>query len=313
MKISILFICGLLIILPVITEARTWYVKPDSTGQVINIQAGIDSCGSGDTVLVAPGIFFGEGNRDLDYKGKAIVVKSELGAEVTIIDCEHSNSRGFYFHSSEDSLSIVEGLTIQNGFVTGEIGGGAICCLSASPTIRHNVINNNASAYYGNGIYCKHSSAHIYDNIIEESFISDGLGGGIYCDSSSVVIIGNLINGNRAFYGGGIYVSNGSYEIKHNTIEHNQFENRGGGIFCKNSTAVITNNSIAYNYSFCESAFGIGGGLYLESGAFTVEDNTILNNSGHSASGIACYSFSQITQIKNNCQRSFKIEPFSVV
>ncbi|MBT8487000.1 MAG: hypothetical protein KJO43_15590, partial [Phycisphaerae bacterium] len=50
------------------------------------IQAAIDAAGAGDTVLVADGVYTGDGNRDLTFAGKAITVRSTGGAEVCIID-----------------------------------------------------------------------------------------------------------------------------------------------------------------------------------------------------------------------------------
>ncbi|MBN2589216.1 MAG: hypothetical protein JXA96_05110, partial [Sedimentisphaerales bacterium] len=52
-----------------------------------NIQAAIDDANDGDIVLVAPGTYTGEGNRDIDFMGKAITVKSEYGPESCIIQC----------------------------------------------------------------------------------------------------------------------------------------------------------------------------------------------------------------------------------
>jgi hypothetical protein len=123
------------------SSARTWYVKPDGTGDVPTIQAGIHGAATGDTVVLANGTFRGDGNRDIDYYGKAITVCSESDdPDLCIIDCEGSESdphRGLYFHSAEGPNSVLEGVTVTNG-----PGGGAYFD-DSSPTIRHCVFVNN--------------------------------------------------------------------------------------------------------------------------------------------------------------------------
>lgn len=53
-------------------------------------------------MVVADGIYTGEGNVELDFLGKAITVKSENGAANCMIDCENVDAaRGFYFSSGE--------------------------------------------------------------------------------------------------------------------------------------------------------------------------------------------------------------------
>jgi hypothetical protein len=83
----------------------------------LTIQAGIDAAGTGDTVLVEDGTYTGPGNRDIDFKGKAITVQSENGPASTIIDCQ-GLGRGFYFHNNEGKGSVLAGFTIADFIFT---------------------------------------------------------------------------------------------------------------------------------------------------------------------------------------------------
>ena len=52
----------------------------------------------------------GEVNKNLDFKGKMITVKSENGATTCFIDCECSG-QGFYFHHGEGQHPCCPGKT----------------------------------------------------------------------------------------------------------------------------------------------------------------------------------------------------------
>ena len=129
----------------------TWYVDCGSscpgTGTqgdpFCTIQQGIDAAYDGDTVLVLDGTCTGDGNRDLNFGGKAITMISENGPDNCIIDCQGTEvdpHRGFYFHREEGSDSILSGLTIINGYAppypfSWRPCGGAIYTGDSSPTI----------------------------------------------------------------------------------------------------------------------------------------------------------------------------------
>ena len=83
---NVLILGIFLALAPMLISATIIHVPADQS----TIQAGIDAAVDGDTVLVADGTYMGDGNRDIDFKGKAITVSSENGAENCIIDCQGS-------------------------------------------------------------------------------------------------------------------------------------------------------------------------------------------------------------------------------
>ncbi len=312
-------------------QANTIHVPADSA----TIQAGINGAVDGDTVLVAYGVYTGDGNRDIDFGGKSIVVMSALGPEVTIIDCEGSPlepHRGFWFHSGEDSNSVLQGFMIINGqswtnsgggircegsspTIAGNIitendagpsgsngsGGGISCLYSSSPIIKDNVISNNNSENYGGGISCSYSSSPIImDNVIQDNFAEAGGGGILVYSYCSPTVVNNVINENQTGEGGGggaiclIDFSWGS--IQGNTVTKNEGGILSGGIYCMNySSPVIEDNIISENIAFV--AGGIG--LWFRSSP-TIRNNWIRNNIATEGSGGGIYCSESSPTVQNN-------------
>ncbi|MBA7468461.1 hypothetical protein ES707_03712 [subsurface metagenome] len=221
---------------------KTLYVDDDGPADFNNIQAAIDASIDSDVVLVAPGTYTGEGNRDIDFKGKAITVKSEEGPQACIIDCQGSEDeqhRGFYFHNGEDANSVLQGFTITNGYIS-HSGGGGIFCNASSPRVENCTVTRNV-AWSAGGIACEHSNSVIANCIISDNTASfrpsgwygatEGAGGGITLSSGRrngerPMLINCIVSGNRASeYGGGISCSGGNPVISNCTV----YGNRTGG------------------------------------------------------------------------------------
>ena len=140
------------------------------------LQDAIDAASDGYRVWIPNGTYTGYGNKDLDFKGKDIMVYCERGPEYVTIDCE-GTGRGFYFHSAETRRALLYGVTVINGSTT---TGGAVNCTSyfgdpSSPTIRNCVFNSN-DADYGGAIYTSNSGPLIIDCYIADN--SADYGGG---------------------------------------------------------------------------------------------------------------------------------------
>ena len=106
------------------------------------IQAGINAANNGDTVVLAPGTYY----KNIDFKGKAIIVASSAGAATTIIDGGAAlGSATASFQSGELRDSVLSGFTIQNGGnqTASSRGGGGVYVANTWPTILNNIITNN--------------------------------------------------------------------------------------------------------------------------------------------------------------------------
>ncbi|MCZ6653689.1 MAG: hypothetical protein O7D91_11765 [Planctomycetota bacterium] len=272
----------ILLVLPALGPAwaqTTWHVDDDCTppgagtelDPFCTIQDGIDAAQDGDTVLVAPGTYTGDGNRDISLFGKAMTLKSSAGPSATIIDIQGSPSsihRGFFLIHGETCQSIIEGFTIENGYLIGDTGGSGIngggggagiYIRDSSPRIRRCLIRQNISATSG------------------EPFVFDGMGAGIYIDTDSTAVIEDcMIRNNIAGAMGGamrIFDENSNVSIRNCVIAGNSASARGGGIYNVFATTIVTNTLL-----FDNSTMYSGGGLHNENGTVRLSNCIIWGN-----------------------------------
>ncbi len=244
------------------------------------IQKGIDAAVDGDTVLVAPGLYF----EQINFSGKNITVTSTDPTDSGIVGYTVINARQkgavVSFKGGEDNRAVLTGFTLSGG--TGRLVsyrysdsgyvetdsyyyGGGIDCNYASPTITHNVITGNTLPPYL-WSYVDSGDVTTYTYVVS-------YGGGIYA-SGSPVIMYNVISRNAAHYGGGICCYGGT--IRDNVIYDNS-GGYGGGVRFSSSYGSLTNNTIVGNDVSLYPESGRGGNVYAYMGSDT-DPGLIANN-----------------------------------
>jgi len=181
-------------------SARIVIVAPDGPGDLPTIQTAINATTDGDIIELKQGIFTGDGNRDLDFSGKAIKLRSQDGVpDMCIIDCGGTATeahRGMHFHSGEGTDTVIEAMTITGGYTTlsGDgASGGAILCDTASPTITNCTFYGNSATEGGSVALRQGSTAWLEDCILALGTMGEA----IWCsDDSDAVLACSDIFGN---------------------------------------------------------------------------------------------------------------------
>ena len=169
-------------------------VLSDGSGDYPTIQAAIDAAGEGDTISLSNGTYTGSGNFNLDFGGKAIIVKSASGDPMSCLINVFGNGetprRAFIFHRGETTSSVVQDIGIRNGYALQN--GGAIYCDGASPLITGCAIDNSqANGEGGGAIACRNASPTIQYCTLAFNLSLEGTD--IYCESNSSPLIRNCI------------------------------------------------------------------------------------------------------------------------
>jgi len=290
--------------LMIVVSSQSFATIINVPGDTTTIKGGIALANSGDTVLVAPGIYY-ENNI---YIGENIIVASYFltTGDTTFIDSTIVDGNAQENVFMIDYCLELSGFTIRNG--KGDFSGGIwVRGNTKSPiTITNNIITGNQCTGIndkgGGGINTWLGHTIIRNNKIIGNH-SNKSGGGICVSyagqATKVTISDNIISNNTsAWDGGGIAtdISGHGATITGNTITHNvSSSSGGGGIACKDTLgSMIRNNLISDNSG------NRGGGIYCLSSKPTIQNNTIHNNSASQGAGLSCYDNASPVIKENN-------------
>jgi hypothetical protein len=228
------------------------------------IQPAIDIVSSGDTVQVGNGVYQGKGNRDLDFNGKLIVLKSKNSGAPPFIFCGGTSTEphhGIYFHSGEDLTAILDGF---------EIGGAydayaAVRCSGSSPTIRNCFITDNN----GGGVLATDGS----NPQLLGCRLSHNTGRGLEIKGANPLAPPVVIMNCSVYLNGddGIWMEDANASIDSTNI----IDNAGDGLHVDSYSMELTVSNVM-------SRGNNGYGIFISywGGAFSVKSCTVVDNIG---------------------------------
>ena len=280
------------------------------------IQAAIDAAIDGDEVVVADGVYTGDGNRNITYLGKAITVRSENGPDNCIVDLQGLANRGFLFVDGESRDAVLDGFTIRNASLEAEaeldsLRGGAILIEYASPSISNcifltNVLVSEKSSSFGGAIFSRGNptlSQCSFDTNVAFGGVS-AEGGAFYNDGGNPTFVDCTFDDNLSFSqlaSGGAIGGAGSITVFQCTFFDNHVDTsapgRGGAVNVDNAMminchfeanggpvaggAVAVDSGLLINCVFAANVADDGGGF---SGSAAIHNCTFTQNeSSHGA------------------------------
>ncbi len=275
------------------------------------IQEAVRAAGDGDVIEVKPGTYRGQGNRDIEFYGRAITLRSANGPQSTVIDCEGGH-RAFYFHEGEGADTEVSGFTIRGAQIPGSsipadlqhwtrgaanpVGGGIYCEFS-SPTI-DNCIISGCNTALGGGIGVVGAEPMITNCTIEQCSAS-GRGAGIGLLGAPNATITQCIirnNNSSAGLGGGLYAWQSGAAVTGCTFSTNSAKT-GGGAYCGAPTTDVTFQNCIFSKNVAEAGAAL---LADQQSHVTVINCTVAANKYTSSSSSAAAVYTNTADILIN-------------
>ena len=272
-------------------------------GDFATIQACINAAISGvDECVVGPGTY----SETINFLGKAIILRSSGGADVTTIDATGIGGSVVTCASGEGQDTILDSFTITGGTGTADpygfkYGGGMFndhssptvtnCAFSgnsaraggggmynnynSSPTVSNCTFSGNTARYFGGGIYNLCSSPTVSNCTFGGNTVTNGSGGGMYnYNFSNPTVTSCTFRGNTAYYGGGMYNRGNSSPTVTNCTFSGNTAYYGGGMYNReNSSPAVSGCTFSEN-----TATADGGGMYNYGSSPTVSNSILWND-----------------------------------
>ncbi len=274
-------------------EGRTWYIKPDGSGDAPTIQAGIDSSEAGDDVLLAPGVYDWLSQESawpaMVRMKPGVWLHSEAGAHATTLD---GLDQGRLILCENVGMARIEGLRFTRGHgvccpdkpqpqgaTTSDLFrgyGGAIYAFGNSELIVEDCVfeRNRAEGTpsRGGAVACSVASFFDCEFVDNWALMLDGVGGAVYgemvqidgCEFRGNLSIGDGVSRGGAVRANVVEINNSSFEG--NSTGAHRFA-LGGAIWSNNAT--ITACEFVSNSVSSDIGDAAGGAVHAFNGSVT--------------------------------------------
>lgn len=293
-------------------QNSTWYVDdsaaPGGDGSLgLPFDTLSDAFGaalSGDEIVVLDGLYTGDDNKNLDFTGREIDVRSMNGAANCVIDLEGSG-RAFYVPNIPGSPDVViEGLTIRRGagaFQPGLFDGGAILAVQAAPVIRDCVFEDNDGGE-GGAVSVEIGTGLLRIEGCTFRGNTGSSGGALSADAPRIEIDDCAFIGNDASGVGGAILTFGvpgeSIHVSRSVFFDNSAASSGGALGCAWFGEASVEQCL-----FAGNSAPNGGAIGGAAGSYTLSHCAIVGNSATAAGGGVRLDFGLDATIVNSIVR----------
>ncbi|MDD3652586.1 MAG: PKD domain-containing protein [Desulfotomaculaceae bacterium] len=224
---------------------KTWYVDDSGSADFITIKTAVDAASAGDTIIVKDGTY--TENVIVD---KSLVIQSENGAELTIVQAANTNADVFKVTAANVTI---DGFTVSGATSMGKSGIYISGSTSGSCTVTNNLCSGNSQ-----GISIASSGNTVSSNICTLS----GRYGIYLSNATGNSVTGNTCFNNTAGSGFALYLADNA---DNNTVSGNTSDSNIIGIRVKNadSNSIFNNTSSNNNYGMEIATGSIGNVFYL--------------------------------------------------
>lgn len=247
--------------LTLIAGLATWaaaavIVDLNGGGDYLTLSEGILAAESGDTVLVAPGVYVGAANRDLSFGGKELVLMSmPRRSDPVVIDAE-SAGRCLVFENGEGRAAVVAGVVLRHG--SASEGGGVQCTAASAPTLVDCEFMECA-ADRGGGMNCDVGTYPLLVGCVFRENYASAAGGGLRVTGASVEISGGTFKANTSVRGGGVMLRAGSTALVSDTDFVDNAADYSAGLRCEDSWVTVEGSRFHGNAAYSGGGVGSGG------------------------------------------------------